>query len=146
MPSQAASCSTVSAPAWIVQLRLVDRGDRAEPRAPPLDELRRRRVDDDPGLVLARLGRDAAGDQGLGLGVGQLARREPRSRRHPLAHPVDAERPPVVAVEVPRDEVPALAGVDDPVRLDPPLRGLLPPVGVVEPEREVLAREAGDLA
>ena len=52
--------------------RLVDRGDGAEHRAPPLDELRRRRLDDDPGLVLARLDGDAAGDEGLGIRVGQL--------------------------------------------------------------------------
>ncbi|MDA0140326.1 hypothetical protein OJ962_22700 [Solirubrobacter sp. CPCC 204708] len=48
---------------------------------------------------------------------GELARREARAGVGPRGHAVGAEDPPVVAVEVPRDQVPAALGGDEVVRL-----------------------------
>ena len=56
------------------------------------------------------------------VAAGQLARREARTGGGARRDPVDAEGAPVVAVEVPGDEVPAAAPGDEVVRLDPARR------------------------
>ena len=100
---------------------------------------------EDPGLVGAAPRAGCLGRPSPGPRRRISAGREAGAGRHPLAHPVDPERPPVGPVEVPRDEVPALARVDDPVRLDPPAATPRPAVGVVEPQRPVLAGDSGQL-
>ncbi len=125
--------------------RVVDRRDRPQPGTEPLREHGGRCPDDDPRRVTPSRRGDASRDHRLHLRIGQLERAEPRPGRHARADPIDPERAPVLAVVVPGDEVPALAGIDDPVRLDPPLRDGVPAIRVVEPQPQALAAQPGEL-
>ena len=65
-------------------------------------------------------------------GVGSLARRVLPGRHMQIAHPVEAEDAPVAPIPVPRHEVPAARGRDEPMRLDgsgPGVVGTGTPIG-----------------
>jgi hypothetical protein len=73
--------------------------------------------------TLPRQGQRSTSGEPLNHGSsGQRPRREARAAGGPQRHAVDAEDPPVVAVEVPGHEVPAAAARHDVVRLGPPSR------------------------
>ena len=144
MPSQAASCSTESAPVSIahvassIALTVPSHGpNRSTICAAGAWTMTR--------AWCRRLGRDAAGDEGLHLGVGDLARREAGtceipSRIRSIRKVRQSSRSRSQATRYQR--WPAFT-----IRYGStaPLRGLLPPVGVVEADRPALAGEAGDL-
>jgi len=74
----------------------------------------------------------------------QLARCELRDRRARFGHSVDAERTPVVAVEVECQQVPPARENDEAVGLDVSLRGRAVACGVREPEPYAVVARAGD--
>ena len=86
---------------------------------------------------------DAADDVPCGV-LGWFARREPRPRGQARLDPVGTKRPPVLAVAVPGEQVPAATGVDEAVRLHAACAGLAVAGLVVEAQLLVVAAGAGD--
>ena len=125
----------------------LDRGVTA--RDALLDPGRRGGHADPPGLGGAvSLGASAL-QLPLDVGGGVAARDRPPAAApadpHAAADPVDAERAPVVAVEIERDQVPAMAAVDDRGRLGLALRRAVVTGDVGEPQLDAVAAGAGDL-
>ena len=75
---------------------------------------------------------------------GRAARKKARARRHLRFDPVDPERPPVGAVQIPGDQIPAPPGVDQPGRLDPTAGARAVVAAVAERQLGVLAGGRGD--
>ena len=96
----------------------------------------------DAGLGLVGAHGDALGDEGGG--VGRLARGVAGPVAAGAADAVDAERPPVVAVEVEGDEVPAVAQRDQAVRLDVAPAGAVVAGAVVEAQPVLAAAGLGE--
>ena len=124
--------SSVSAPRVEDARGGVDGLHRPDPRPDALGDDRRRGVDQDPRVEPPGGRRDAPRDEGDDGLVGQVAWLERRSDGHVRPQPIDPERPPVDPVGVPGDQVPAPAGVDQAMRLDPALARAAVPVVVVE--------------
>lgn len=90
-----------------------------------------RGVQDEAPLHGIDRGRDAGRGEPRYVLLGQLARREPGSGRYARRHSVDPKGAPVVAIDVPGNEIPTTPGVDEPVRLggtDARRPGLVPTV------------------
>ena len=75
-------------------------------------------------VTRALSGPEPAGHEGGHLTSGQLARSEARPRRSARGDPIGTERTPILAVQVPGEEVPAPAPGDEVMRLHPARRGL----------------------
>jgi hypothetical protein len=113
---------------------VVQRLDGAHRGRDPLPDRRGRGVHQHPRLVPVR----AHGHRPLDVrrGVRRLARREPERRGADVGHPVQAQRAPVVPVEVEGEQVPPPAGGHELVRLHAS-DGWLPAgrrVGQLDPE------------
>src|SRR5436305_9308721 len=83
-------------------------------------------------------------DVGSGVAPGNRPQPAALTGPDPAADPVDAKRPPVVAIQIERDQVPAIAAVDDGARLDVPMGCPLVPGHVREAETDPVAAGAGE--
>ncbi|KUN92866.1 hypothetical protein AQJ67_39910 [Streptomyces caeruleatus] len=99
----------------------------------------------DDGMRGVRARGDAPGDVGGEVLGGRCARGEARAVRRPGGDAVDAERPPVLAVEVPGDQVPAALAAHQAVRLDTAAGGGALVIAVLEAQSLGVPAEVGEL-
>ncbi len=99
-------------------------GDRAGQAQSHL--VARERLGDRLGHVVRHVARERAGRE---LGPGVVER----------LHAVHPERTPVLALEVPRHQIPAAAGMHQPQRFDQALAGALAAVAILHPQPETVA-------
>ena len=102
----------------------------------------RRHREADARLELVDAHGDALGDEGGGVGRVTLGVAEPGLRRR--ADAVDAERPPVVAIEVEGHEVPPVAQRHQAVRLDVAAAGAIVAGAVVEAQPDLAPAGLGE--
>ncbi len=76
--------------------------------------------------------------------IGVFPRLEPPGRGGRLPHPVEPERAPVVAIKIPRHQVPPAAGRDHPHRLDRAHAAITVASGVVEPHPDGVPARPGE--
>src|SRR6266487_255470 len=122
---------------------LVDRAQQAARRRDALGDDLGGCVEADARRVLPRQRAGPAYDVARGV-LGRLARREPRPGGQAWPDAVGPKRAPVLAVAVPREQVPAATGVDEAVRLHAARAGLAVAPPVVEAQLLVVAAGAGD--
>ncbi|KMS73343.1 hypothetical protein ACM01_19070 [Streptomyces viridochromogenes] len=98
----------------------------------------------DDGVRGVRARGDAPGDVGAEVLGGRGARGEPRAVRRHGADAVDAERTPVLAVEIPGDQVPAALAAHQAVRLDGTAGGCALVIAVLEAQPLGVPAEVGE--